>query len=410
MASLRAIAWAVLVGSAAACTFADQLPEDLEAGVRFPVWLNALPGGRYVAVWGANFDRKYRAGKMRLLDTQTERYVGNSMEFSGFAGSAALQMPTDPSAASKPLRAIVTSRETDDLSIGDFVDSDPPSFECGGVDNHGYCLRRYPLATATDDNNKAGADPMGIEIVAVADGEWRVNVVAAADGRLTSYRLNQKGQMQPIGHAVFGAGPTAVLTVPATGRSYVSDARAPALHVFQVSADPAATVGYRLEVQAAIALPGASVRDYSRGLALSTDGARLYVADRSPAALLIVDVSADALGVPRNQVAGLITLGGQPSEVAVAPAGPNGGEQVFVSAFNDDAIFVVDAVQRRVLRRIALPHAPYALAAVQRQPAAGAPAEWTLYAALFNRHALAAIPISAGATGQYEPRLVTGVP
>lgn len=396
---------------------------DTEKGVRYPLKLTPVPGGRTVLVAGANFDRRYRAGKLRALDTATERFVAMALEIPAFVGDVALQLPESASADALPLRLIVTSRETDEISLPELVPGSPSLpfvLQCGEHDRDGRCdtAHRYPsplagAAAQPPPIDMLGADPMGVEVLRWGPANWRVTVVAAADGQVTVLKLNQAGQVKAIDVANFGAGLTAVRTVPATGRTYISDARSPALHVFRLDPAPSATQGYKLAPEPAINLPSAVVRDFGRGLALSGNGGRLYLADRSPASLVVIDVAPDSAGVPRNKVVQVLPLGGQPSEVSVAPTGADGRELVYISCFNDDSVWVVDPQLHEVVAKIRLPHAAYGLA-IQNvaglHPATGQPRGWMLYAALFNKHAVVAVPIAPAALDRHVVRLIAEAP
>lgn len=88
----------------------------------------------------------------------------------------------------------------------------------------------------------------------------------------------------------------------------------------------------------------------SRGLALSPDGSELYVVNRAPDALLIIDPDAmpdqlEPVVIP-DAVVATLGLSSGPSEIVLSPDGRYG----FVTAFNADGIDLVD-LQARVLRK-----------------------------------------------------------
>ena len=397
---------------------------DAEKGVRYPLKLLALPDGKTILVAGANFDRRYRAGKLRALDTATEHYLQIGVEIPGFVGDMALQLADSATPDALPLRAVATSRETDEINLPELTatatNGGPYVLACGEHDRHGSCdsAHRYPkiavAATAAPlPLEMLGADPMGVEVLRWGPGNWRVTVAAAADGQVTVLALNAAGLVKPLDVANFGAGLTAVKTVQSTGRTYISDARSAALHVFRLDPAPALPQGYKLVPEPALTLPAATLRDYGRGLALSANGGRLYLADRSPAALLAIDVAPDSAGVPRNKVTMVLPLGGQPSEVALAPTGPGGRELAYVSCYNDDSIWVVDVDLQQVTAKIRLSHAAYGRVAQfvpGTHPLTSQPRGWMLYAALFNQHNVVAIPIAANALDRHAVRVIAEAP
>lgn len=407
---------AATLGLFSGCGDDAGLPVDGETTVRYPMALTPLPDGNHILVWGANFDRKYRAGKVRLLDTASEKLVGTGLEVAGFVGGAALQLPYDASTTQTlpQLRALMTSRETDDLTQVDVKIGASPQLACGDHDLYGHCSQHFPPLDNTNDKLSIGADPMGIEVRPWIDGKWLVMTVAAADGRVAALTVDAKGQFAPLGSLNLGAGLVALKTVASSGRTYISDARAPSVYAVVVEKNPENLKEYRVRAAKSIALPAASLRDFAHGLAQSLDGGRLYVANRSPAALITIDIAQDVGGEPRDQVVDVLPLGGQPSEVAVAPSGPAGHERVYVSCFNDDAIWVIDPQLRAVVQRIALPHAPFGLVAVNVPSAhptgSGQARGWMLYTGLFNKHAVAALPIAHGAIDLHAVRLIGGTP
>jgi DNA-binding beta-propeller fold protein YncE len=397
-ASLRLATFCLFSAVLAACGQQEGLPADSGRGVRYPIALTASPDGQRVYVVGANFDRKFRSGSVGTIDTASQAWIGQVSETEGFAGGAALQV----SSASQALRLLVTSREHDGLAVMDIDPASPAKLSCGSIDADGRCADSHHYGSAIGSVT-VGNDPMGIEILPWDQQGWRVHVAAAGDGKVSVIKLSADGKLTSIGTTGFGTGLSHIRTVPRTGRTYISDNRAPQLHVFRLDPEVGTASGWKVVPEASVSLPSSSLQDYGRGMALSADGARLYLADRSPASLVIIDVAPDSAGVPRNAVMGVIPLIGKPSEVAVAASGEKGKELVYVSCFGDDSVWVVDPWLRSVVDVIRLPHAPYGLAAVKVPGLDGqTPATWTLYAGLFARHAVAVVPLSPGHAKRHQ--------
>lgn len=97
--------------------------------------------------------------------------------------------------------------------------------------------------------------------------------------------------------------------------------------------------------------------DYGRGMAVSTDGARLYVAWRSPAALVVLARDREGLLAMDR----LIPLSGSPGQVAVL-RDPGGRETVFVTDFAGDSVYGVDPLEGKVLVRVPVGEGPYGIA------------------------------------------------
>ncbi len=412
----RGLAVALAVPWLAGCADNVGLPADPGTAIRFPIALAAAPSGRYVYVAGANFDRKYRGGTLRVIDTVAAKLVGKGLEIPGFTGGVALQLQQLPAMADAPTatdaaprRLILTSRDDDGLTS---VDVDAASLGCGGHDSLGRCAAAYRYGDA-ESSSPIGADPMGIDIAPwpAQPGAWQVTVAASASGKVSVLRLDSGGTFSAIGSASFGSGLSHVRSVPASGRVYISDMRAPQLHVLRIEPGSASASGWQVVAEPSVVLPSATTGEFGRGMAVSRDGARLYLVDRSPRALLEVDISADSSGVPRNQVVGVLPVGPKPAEVVLAPTGPGGRELAYVSCFGDDSIWVVDPWLRQVVDVIRLPHGPYGLtvAQVPGDPQQGA--GWTLYAGLFSRHAIAVVPVDPAAADRHRLRgLLEGTP
>ncbi len=381
----------------AACGDNPGLPEDTGLAVRYPMALAAVPSGELLFVVGANFDRAFRAGKVRVLDTTRDVFVPGSLEIPGYAGGVALQYPeaSTPTAGGSnpalPERMLVTSRDDDSISWASF-DNKSASLSCGSHDAYGRCDSGHRFGFP-EDTTPIGNDPMGIEVVPWDPGYWRVTVVSSASAKATVLRMDSKGHFDVVDQIALSTGLYGVKTAPGTGRTYISTIGAPYLHVLRVDADPSRKTGYKVVAEPTLVLPSLLASSYGRGLALSSDGARLYVADRSPQAVLEIDVTPGPSGAPRNAIAAVMTIGPGPSEIAVAPTGPNGRDLLYVSCFGDDSVWVLDPYLRQTVDTIRMPHGPYALAAVHVADQGQTQKQWKLYAALFGAHKLAVVPI-----------------
>ncbi|MBI5610312.1 MAG: hypothetical protein HY902_15655, partial [Deltaproteobacteria bacterium] len=273
--------------------------------MRYPIALAAVPSGELLFVVGANFDRAFRAGKVRVLNTASDQYVAGLLEIPGYAGGVALQVPQDttPSTA-MPERLLITSRDDDAISWASF-DAKNASLSCGTHDSAGRCDSGHRFGFP-EDTAPIGNDPMGIEVVPWDPGYWRVTVVASASATATVLRMDSKGHFDVVDQITLSTGLYGVKTAPGTGRTYISTIGAPYLHVLRVDADPSRKTGYKVVAEPTLVLPSLAASSYGRGLALSSDGARLYVADRSPQAVIEIDVTPGPSGAPRNAIAAVM--------------------------------------------------------------------------------------------------------
>ncbi len=395
----RSLAVAVVV-TAMGCDAEVTVPPEPGPGVRYPV---AFAGtGRYLAVAGANFDRAYRAGALALVDTTTDRWVrGPRVDVPSYAAG----MAVGPTATSVTDAQIwVTARDDDtitrvDLELNDALE---PELRCGqAAGSSGPCDTGHLLH---DENGEPtiGDDPIAVWVSDSAAPLRTLHTASTTDGRVSVYALvDASGAVlttpRYLDHVLLGAGVDDLITSPLTGRSYISDQFANRLVTYDLAAvtdsDPPS---WEMVLGASIVLPAAGAGTYGRGMALSGDAGRLYVAWRNPNALLIVDIAPTLSGTPHDVLVDVIGLGGQPARVAVAPSRVDGGELVYVSCYGSDDIWVVDPELRAVAGVIDLGQAPYGLAVVD-DPVVGL----KLYAGLFNRHKVAVIPLEPGADGRH---------
>ena len=399
--------YAATVVALVACGGEFGVPSYDGDGLRYPVSMAADPSGQWIYVVGANFDRLHSGGIVRVLDTAQNKWVvQGSVEVPSHAAGVLLQPAGAPDGSH---RLYVAAREDDSVSIIDIKanGAGPPTLDCGQPAGQlGPCAGDHRIGGAQKDDPDVGADPVQIDLIAAPDGSGLLlQVVATGDGRVTLVDPQLKAGAAGVNpkildHMQLGAGLSALVTSPLTGRTYVADSRLNRLYTHGLSQavdeTGAATGAWTIDRQDTIALPRASGGEYARGMTLSLDGSRLYVAYRSPNALLIVDVAPDDSGAPANLLLDTIGLGGRPAQVVVAPTGPKGRERIYVSCYGTDDIWVVDPELRTVVDVFELAHSPYGMAAVPVPDAQGE-LKWRLYAGLFTLHEVLAIDIDPSA-------------
>ncbi|MCO4760458.1 MAG: hypothetical protein KC502_03095 [Myxococcales bacterium] len=405
--SIRTLAAGLLIASMVGCSNQVGLPAYEGAGLRYPVALTADQSGKFVYVVGANFDRAHRSGLVRVIDTVAGTWVdGAPVEIPTYAANVTLQ--SDALGAGKH-RLFVPAREDDSISIIDVDTSGPgaPSLNCGqDKSGSGSCADAWRIGGPNKSDLDLGQDPMAVSVTPGHSGQDAlVHVAAAVGGRISTFgvKTHKDGgvtatalpTLVPAGTA--NSSLSALVRSPIDGRMYVSDVRRGALFSYDLNAETSESeTTWSIEQHAGIALPAAG-SEMGRSMALSADAGRLFVAYRSPNALLIVDTAPDVSGEPANAHVDTIGLGGSPAQVVLAPTGPGGRELAYVSCFGTDDIWVVDPVARSVVSVIRLPHSPYGLA-VANVPGRG----WTLYTGLFSQHRVAVIDLDEGDKQRHE--------
>jgi len=319
--------------------------------------------------------------------------------------SAVLATGCSSATAEHARQAIIPSREDDSLTLVVLGPGPVPKLSCGQSSETGVCDGKHRVG-ALNAAVTVGDDPIDVAIEPLDNGHFRAHVVATTDGRVTIFDVDPSvtpAKLTLLDAMVLGAGLSAVAVAPLTGHVYISDTRAAQLHMYHMekTMDPAKP--WRVVLDPAVPLPGSALRDYGRDLALSADGGTLYVAWRSPNAILTVDIMPGPKGIPNNRVVDLLPIGAGPAQLAVAPTGPKGGDLVYVSCFTADSVWVVDPARRGYEAIVKMPHAPYAIQAV-KVPGKG----WKLYVALFNMEKVAVILLEPGAANAAKRHTLAG--
>lgn len=140
----------------------------------------------------------------------------------------------------------------------------------------------------------------------------------------------------------------------------------------------------------------------SRGIAFSPTGDRLYLVNRRPPSLQVLDTSLNEQGVPANKPLGATDICRQASTVTVADSGD--GERAYVTCFQDGQIYVIDPRPGQVLVDdiVLVGRGPYSVVA--------APGRKRLYVTNFLEDTLAVIDITPNAPTRNRVVLRIGIP
>ena len=139
----------------------------------------------------------------------------------------------------------------------------------------------------------------------------------------------------------------------------------------------------------------------TRGMTFSPTGNRLYLLNRRPPTLQILDTSIGPTGVPRNVLTGAVDICRQASTITVAD--PGDGERAYLTCFQDGQIIVVDPRGHgRVEEFITVGSGPYSVAA--------APDGRRLYVTNFLEDTVAVIDLTPGSPTRNRVVLRIGAP
>lgn len=122
----------------------------------------------------------------------------------------------------------------------------------------------------------------------------------------------------------------------------------------------------------------------TRGMKFNAAGDRLYLVNRNPASLQVIDTSLDPAGFPQNKTIAATPICREGSTIAVMDAGA--GDRAYISCFQDGEIYVVDPRgQSSVEDVIVAGRGPYAVVA--------APSRKKLYVTNFLEDTVAVIDV-----------------
>ena len=238
----------------------------------------------------------------------------------------------------------------------------------------------YPVDGETL-KGKVGPDPYGAIVHHARDGGDQDLLLTGAmiNGNVAMFGLGTEGTEgtpRLLSQTNINNGLFAFAQNPQTGHIITGHKNLNVFNVLRVvptpagEADPSLYDTPTLELVKSLVVPAGAVRDYARGLAVSADGTRLYAAFRSPSSLLVLDIAAGAEATPDERMLAKIPLGFAPGDVVVVPAEvsktpdatcQHATELVYVSAYGDEQIDVVDPALGIVVDTIRTRRGPFGM-------------------------------------------------
>jgi DNA-binding beta-propeller fold protein YncE len=328
----------------------------------YPTGLALAPGGRYLLVGNSNFDLRYNAGTVVVVDLQrVEAEIAScsgrctdprdEKDFLRTDSTVVIgSQITDLAVAPDGLRAYAAVRGNASLTWFDLAEdaadgqrvlscsADPATGARSCDSTHEVTHTSYATGTLW-----LPAEPYAL----MADQNWlftghvdsgRVTVFDVSEGRAP--RLVRVLDSFPDGVNAFGQQPRPA--APDRAWYWVVSRYSSRLMPFMVSMPgresgegPAVSTGPTLSVSSNN--PG----DDCRSIAFSPDGNRAFVANRQPPSVVVLDTTLRADGTPAGNVLATLELGTGPSKVVVQPLA-DGTYLVLVVCFDAQEIFVVD--------------------------------------------------------------------
>lgn len=426
-----ALATSALVALSLVACGVDETGVDPPAdSLWFPLGIAAHPDGRYLYLNNSVFDRRFNAGTVMVFDTVEQRVLPEATARIGlFAGELVVgrARPADCTGDDclGPLAAYTVSRNDDQL-IRLTVDADAgdAAAHLGCKQDGKRCAGDAVFNTFGTDGDLS-ADPYGIALD--GRGLWLTH---AERGVLSRWDSRADGRFEYRCSLNLPEGATAVAVHPTSQRAYVSDRFGQRIHLVERRApfgQPVAGVAgdpCDLRVVGSISVDPLSDRGRTRGLAFSADGSKLYVASSTDQTLRIYDTTVGTNG-PRNQLLGVVALGGFPNLVRVAGLradeirvedgldrgavgraldAPSGGEGlIYVTLFDADEVVVIDPDLMLIIARIDVGDGPHDIAFLPDGDGA-----LRGYVSLFNDHQIAVVDLDPASDARFS--LIATVP
>jgi DNA-binding beta-propeller fold protein YncE len=235
--------------------------------------------------------------------------------------------------------------------------------------------RKYVLSFLFNDDTLPGIPEEPYNVYADSAGQYAMvtHLTTGAVTLIDSPRDSDAVQVTDVLQGIFGGdqngirGATGVVGSPSSGIVYVSSRTEDRIQTF--------TVGRPANGEAPYLLPGkwffldsvgtfAGGSSDTRGMTFSADAKRLYLVNRRPATLQVVDTDVTPTGVPRDELVGATDICRQASTVAVSGTGAD--ERAYVTCFQDGQLYVVDPSSGVYVEDILLSgRGPYAVAAAR---------------------------------------------
>jgi len=338
------------------------------AELYFPSGIAAHPGGRYLYVGNAVFDRRYNQGTVVVFDAYTRTLVGErTREIGLFSGDLVFRRDHEGAV----LDLVTVSRDDGRLYRFDIDES-------GALD------------AAGDVSEGVAGDPFGVAPTPyrlLQEGESPTVMTTHISRGIVSNWIVDEGAGRRACTLTLGRGATSIARHPALDWAYVTDRGGNRISMVRAVASnefvrgEATTGGDKplceLLLAGTLVVDPSDVRGRTRGLAFSADGSLLFVASSSDDSLRVYDTSVRSRGRPRNALLRAIPIGDAPNIVRVAGApaegyAPDEAETcsvermgqglVYVTAFDDDRLLVIDPRALSVVARIDIARSPHDIA------------------------------------------------
>lgn len=273
------------------------------------------------------------------------------------------------------LRLVVPTRGDPSIAWADW-DSATGRISCSpGNESNRLCDDDHRLSFVFNDSDVGGIPEEPYNVYADSAGQFAM-VTHLTTGSVTLIDSPRDGaaQITDVLQGIFGPdsngirGATGIVGSPTgSGVVYVASRTEDRIQTFTVGRPANGVQPYLLPgkwffLDAVGGFAGSSAD--TRGMTFSPDGKRLYLVNRHPATLQVIDTDISPTGVPKDQPIGATDICRQGSTVAVSGTGAD--ERAYVTCFQDGQVYVVDPSSGVYVEDIILAgRGPYAVAAAR---------------------------------------------
>jgi len=371
-----------------ACTADSDEVRPRERELTFPTGITVAPNDTVAFIATANSELRFDSGTITVLELQTVQQVmdawktsgalpgevcgednepccepdpdrretltcdeslfirgGASVRIGNFATDIAVQKLDEPN-----LRVFVPTRGDPSIAWADWDDA---RLSCSAGGDFALCDDDHRLSFVRNDGDQPGLPEEPFGVFADSAGEFAM-VTHLSSGAVTLIDSPKAGPVQitDVMTGVFAADPSGIRGATGiVGRTpnqpddivYVGSRSEDRIQTFTVGrpvngAPPFLLPGTWFFLDAVGGNTGGS--SDTRGMQFSPDGSRLYLVNRRPPSLQVIDTSLTATGFPANRPTGATDICRQASTVAVSGTGD--AERAYVTCFQDGQIYVVD--------------------------------------------------------------------
>lgn len=410
-----------------ACTADADEVRPREQELFFPTGLVVAPDDSVAFVVNANSELRYDSGAITVLELETIDQTVAAWTGSGVIPADCEQDPDhsetlicDESLFIRLRAGVRIGNFATDIAIQDLMDGrlrlvvptrgdpsiawadwDGSRLSCNpNNDSFSLCDDAHRLSFVLNDADQPGLPEEPFSVYADGPGEFAM-VTHLSSGAVTLIDSPRTGEVRiaDVLTGIFAADPsngqrgaTGIAGRPSSTSStvYVGSRSEDRIQTF--------TVGRPVNNAAPFMLPGTwffldavggntGGSSDTRGITFSPDGSRLYLVNRRPPSMQIVDTSIGPTGFPVNKTIGATDICRQASTVTLSGTGDE--ERAYVTCFQDGQVYIIDPRGDVTVEDIVLVgRGPYAAAAARTRN--------KLYVTNFLEDTIAVIDIAPG--------------